>query len=154
MKRTPLARKTPLKATSALSSGTALKRSRIAPMSQKRRAAKPTVAVVAAQEAWFRATQADPVCASCRVPVASRGRVQGHHVVPRAYVKRHGGDEWDLRNRMTVCEEHHMAHHHGSVRQRLGLALLTEAHWEFARDLLGDHAEEYLAKRYWKPVLD
>lgn len=146
MKRSRLDRKSGLKTGSG-----ALKRSAIKPISQKRRARPADLAAVAAREAWFLATLADRVCACGCGQV---GSMDGHHVVLKSHVRKLGGDVWDLRNRLSVFHDHHMAHHHGGEQQRLRLAVLRPENLVFARELLGERAEEYLAKHYRRSELD
>lgn len=138
-------KRTPLKRTSGLSGDGELKRTRLKPISDKRREAKPTADVVARQEAWFLATLADRVCACGCGQV---GAMDGHHVVLKSHVRKRGGDVWDLRNRLSVFHDHHMAHHHGSDAQKIPLSALRQENVEFARELLGDRADDYLARHY------
>lgn len=149
MKRSPLTRKMPLSKqaslarTTALKGGGELKRTPLSPQSAKHveasRKASP------ARAAWARAADHPEACAAC-------GRVQerchGHHVTYRQHVRKHGGEEYDLRNRMPLCTTHHHRHHHGLEADRLPLSLLTEEHWQFARELLGDRAPGFLARYY------
>jgi hypothetical protein len=70
-----------------------------------------------------------------------------HHVIHAQHVEWAGGDVWDPRNRMVVCEQHH-ADHHARVCP-LSLADVPTSAFAFARDLLGGPtAYEYLLRRY------
>lgn len=102
-----------------------------------------------AAAAWY-AAAADR-CAYCDEP----GRVgiyglHQHHIVYRQTVLLHGGDEWDVRNALTLCNRCH-ARHHSSVRYRLPLALLPDPAFEFAVELLRHRARAYLMARYAGP---
>lgn len=147
MKRSPLKRTGGLKAGASV-----LKRTRIRARSAKVAAAvaAPSALEVAGRTAWHYATLADPLCASCGRAWA----IHGHHVVRAQDVRKFGGDVWDLRNRMSVCTECHLNHHHGSYRQRLTSTILTFDNLLFMRELLGDQASEYIAKHYRRDTLD
>lgn len=141
----PLARQASLARTSELKGGGELKRTPLAP-----RSTKQGVRVEASREAraaWARAGDLPEVCAACGRQTACAG----HHVLYAQFVRKFGGDEYDLRNRMAVCHHEHHRHHHGLEADRLPLSLLTDEHWQFARELLGDRAPEFLA-RYYRPA--
>lgn len=147
MKRSALVRKSGLnQGTKGLKRGdSALKRTRIAPVSAKRAAAGPSPADIAGREAWAAATAADPRCACC----GRGGRMHGHHVVLARHVRKHGGDVWDLRNRLSVAPACHLAHHESSGRHRIALSVLRPENVQFAVGLLGEEAaREYLDRHY------
>lgn len=123
-----------------------LKRSRLNPRSKKRAAAvaDPGEDELAGRLAWHQATLFDPGCKPC-----GRGRhVHGHHVVRAQDVRKAGGNVWDLRNRLSVCTECHLNHHHGSHRQRIAFEELMPENVEFARELFGDDTLAYFARHY------
>lgn len=64
-----------------------------------------------------------------------QGRVQSHHVVEKAKLKRIGRFDllWDRRNRMRVCTWRHERHTSGF--ERIPLALVPAAARAFAREL-------------------
>lgn len=131
----------------ALKRGTsALKRSRINPRSAKRAAAvaEPDPAELAGREAWHHATVRDRRCACC----GKRGHVHGHHVILARHVRQRGGDVWDLRNRLSLGDDCHLNHHHGGARQKIPQSALRPENVEFARELLGVDAQDYLDKHY------
>lgn len=70
-----------------------------------------------------------------------------HHIVYRQHVRVAGGDEWDPRNALTMCDSCHMSHHRrGRV---LPLAALPDSAFAFAAGTLGaGPAYEYLRRRY------
>lgn len=77
-------------------------------------------------------------CAQCH------GRaVQLHHVLYRQHVPRELLH--DSRNLLPLCVDCH-ANHHGI--HSLSLRLLTDANYEFAREVKGAAAYDYLRKRY------
>lgn len=80
-------------------------------------------------------------CASCRLYPAQ----VTHHVVLEQYLK--GPDKWRLENAMALCHACHSAHHspNGPRVRRLDL---TEAHLNFASEVLGGMAGSYFARRY------
>lgn len=136
-------KRVPLKRGSGLSRGSVLKRTLLKPVSDKRRATAPDPVVEAARRAWHLATLADRVCAcGC----GREGMVEGHHVVYRQQVRKYGGDEWDLRNRLSIAPRCHARHHMGA--KKIPLSALRKANVEFARDLLAERADEYLARHY------
>lgn len=71
-----------------------------------------------------------------------------HHIVYRQAVCREGGDEWDPRNALTLCERCH-ASHHGRGRWVVPVWVLSDDALAFAVELLGRPAAfEYLRRRY------
>lgn len=85
-------------------------------------------------------------CEHCGRP----GRTTGHHVVREQDVRRLGGDVWDLRNRLNVLHDCHMAHHQGATWQKIPQTVLRAENVLFARELLGERAQEYLDRHYPK----
>jgi 5-methylcytosine-specific restriction endonuclease McrA len=84
-------------------------------------------------------------CALCGGPGGELGIVL-HHVVYRQHVRVERGDEWDPRNAMPLCNSCHMSHHRrGRV---IPLSKLPDLAYEFAGELLGRAAYDYLARRY------
>lgn len=118
-----------------------LKQTRLASRSEKKQATIADPALDAAREAWHRATLADGVCACCGL----RGQMHGHHAVSRQHVRKRGGDEWDLRNRLSLRPACHMAHHAG---RKIDQSKLRPENVAFARELLGEAAQEYLDRHY------
>jgi cytochrome c553 len=47
---------------------------------------------------------------------------------------------------MAVCADCHERHHNAS--RRIPLSRLSSTHLEFAREVLGDYADDYLARYY------
>lgn len=69
-----------------------------------------------------------------------------HHVVYEQHVKREGGDRWDPRNALRLCVSCHSSHHRrGRV---VPLVALRDENYEFAAELLGSAAYDYLRRRY------
>jgi hypothetical protein len=82
-------------------------------------------------------------CALC-------GRRKGltqHHVVYEQHVRKHGGDPFDPRDGLTVCLDEHNRHHDGSA-WKIPVARLRPDNLQFALELLGDYAADYLARHY------
>lgn len=91
---------------------------------------------------WYAALRGIRGCASC----GGRIGLVLHHVVYRQHVRARGGDEWDPRNALALCDPCHAAHHRrGRV---LPVSLLPAAALIFASELLGEAAENYLARYY------
>lgn len=100
-----------------------------------------------AERRWYTASGDRCAHPTCRTPV--RG-LQLHHIVYRQHVRKEGGDEWDPRNGLTLCVACHVSHHkYGRV---FPLILLPEVALEFAFDLLGPAAGNYLPRRYSGPA--
>jgi hypothetical protein len=79
----------------------------------------------------------------CMTPFA----IDQHHVVYRQEVRREGGDIWDGRNALALCDSCHSRHHARSAV--FPIAALRDENFEFARELLGGpKAYEYLRRRY------
>lgn len=73
-----------------------------------------------------------------------------HHVVYQQHVRDAGGDLWDVRNSLTLCDGMHGCHgrHHNRMRP-VRLTVLPDVAFEFAVELLGTGpAYEYLRRRY------
>lgn len=66
------------------------------------------------------------------------------------HVRAAGGDVFDLRNRLSVLHACHMGHHTGSAWQKIAQSQLRPENVEFARELLGDGAQDYLDRHYPK----
>lgn len=69
-----------------------------------------------------------------------------HHVIYEQVVRRVGGDIYDPRNSLTLCDVHHAKHHKRS--EPLTLDLVPDAAFEFAADLLGP-GKAYNELRRW-----
>lgn len=69
-----------------------------------------------------------------------------HHVVYRQHVRREGGDEWDPRNALPLCDSCHSRHHRRS--RVIALSVLPASALEFASELLGAYAFDYLRRYY------
>jgi 5-methylcytosine-specific restriction endonuclease McrA len=91
----------------------------------------------------FKWSVSGQACAGC-------GRfsyAHAHHVVYRQFVPVELA--WDERNAMPACVVGNNCHgNHHSAARRLPLSALTDANWEFAREVLGDSAEDWLRRRY------
>lgn len=128
LKRTPLARKTPL-----------ARRHRI----RVHRKPKP----IEPGQIEFKLVR-HGICRVCHVV----GLVRRHHIIYEQVVRREGGDPWDPRNGMWVgiegmtCDCHERQH---NASQRIPESLLSVAAREFAVELLGeDRAADYLRRLY------
>lgn len=84
---------------------------------------------------------------SCTYCARQRSRLTQHHVIYVQRLRVLKADVWDPRNRMTVCNDAHMAHH---KRASVILTLdLPDSAYAFARDVMGaGAAHEYLSRRY------
>lgn len=75
-------------------------------------------------------------------------RVVSHHTVYEQEVRRRDRSLiWDVRNRTPICGRDHMRHHDDSP-WKIPLAKLPDAAIEFAIDLLGPFAYDYLRRHY------
>ena len=85
----------------------------------------------------------------CRNPECrgTGNRHHQHHAVYRQQVRRHGGDEWDPRNALLLCDSCHLRHHNRCPA--LPATVLRSENIAFAVELLGAPAAyEYLRRRY------
>jgi hypothetical protein len=80
----------------------------------------------------------------CRACGSREGRFHAHHVIYRQHIDE--AVRWDARNAMAVCADCHERHHNAS--RRIPLSRLSSTHLEFAREVLGDYADDYLARYY------
>lgn len=72
--------------------------------------------------------------------------VQLHHVVYQQHVRNRGGDLTDARNLLALCYDCHRRHHNRVAP--IPRASLPDAAVEFAEELLGDYANDYLGRYY------
>lgn len=106
----------------------------------KKGAANPNFKGDEADKIRWRSQAAD-ACAVC----GSSDRLQLHHVVYEQNVRRAGGNPWDPRDSLTTCIRCHCGHHHGSG---ITLMLLRDENFDFAFELLGAAAYDYLRRHY------
>jgi hypothetical protein len=95
----------------------------------------------AAKRRWF-ASKAK-ACLMC----GTTRRLQIHHVVFEQHVRAEGGDPWDPRDGVTLCLACHVSTHKAG-RKPLALWMLPDAAIEFAAELYGPGAYDYLRRRY------
>jgi hypothetical protein len=74
-------------------------------------------------------------------------RLAQHHVVYEQHVRNEGGDCHDGRNALCLCDSCHMSHHRRGTRV-VPLEVLRDCNFEFAGELLGPAAYDYLRRRY------
>lgn len=73
-------------------------------------------------------------------------KLDEHHVVYRQHIRSHGGDEWNPRDALLLCAACHQSHHkRGRV---LPLVALRDENYEYAFELLGPAAYDYLRRYY------
>ena len=94
----------------------------------------------------------------CEICDARGSYTSLHHVVYEQHVRDAGGDVWDPRNSLTVCDGPFSCHtrHHSRMRP-IRLDALPDSAYEFAAELFGSGAAyEYLRRRYFgdDPRLD
>lgn len=92
------------------------------------------------REGWYESLQW--YCHLC----GQKNGLVNHHVIYRAEVQRCGGDVWDSRNAITLCSQCHEKHH--SRHTVICLAALRNENIEFAFELKGSAAYNYLTRRY------
>lgn len=99
----------------------------------------------AGEAVWYAAGERE-----CRHPSCpgQRDVLALHHVVYRQEVERVGGEVWDPRNSLTLCDGCHSSHHRRGSRI-VPLSVLRDENYEYAAELLGrEAAYEYLRRRY------
>lgn len=82
----------------------------------------------------------------CRVTGCNDTAGPAHHVVYQQHLDDYGGDPGDSRNALSLCPVHHERHH--KAARRVKLAELRPENLEFARELLGPYADDYIATYY------
>lgn len=82
----------------------------------------------------------------CNGPGCTNRAVHQHHVVYAQEVRRRGGDLKDRRNLLALCWRCHMDHH--ARTDVLPLTVLGDVHIDYAIELLGAYAFDYLERRY------
>jgi transcription initiation factor TFIIIB Brf1 subunit/transcription initiation factor TFIIB len=83
---------------------------------------------------------------TCRVTGCNERKAHDHHVVKQQHLDDYGGDPADPRNALALCHVHHERHH--KAKRRIRLSELRPENLEFARELLGDYADDYIAREY------
>lgn len=81
----------------------------------------------------------------CRVCLMKRA-AHTHHVFYEGELRRRGLPKYDHANLMALCVDCHFNHHNGS--KRIPLSLLTEENLEYAFNILGAYAYDWLRRRY------
>ena len=77
----------------------------------------------------------------------SADRLHRHHILLERLVRRAGGDPWALVNSMLLCQRCHLNHHAAS--HRIPMEKVSDAAVEFAADLIGqDIAYLYFTTHY------
>jgi hypothetical protein len=74
------------------------------------------------------------------------GAFQAHHVVERQELKRRGLPEWDPRNALRLAPRAH--DRHTLAVRRVKTKELTDDNIEYAFEVLGDAAQDYLRRYY------
>ena len=64
--------------------------------------------------------------------------LHGHHVIERQAFVRAGLDEWDLRNRMNLCERCHFEHTYGQANRKIPVEKIPEVALAYAVSVLGE----------------
>lgn len=105
------------------------------------RACQPTPVVNPKRFKSGQSTCQHPDCTS-----GKRERLAEHHVVYKQEVRRRKGDVSDPRDALRLCNSCHPAHHHRS--RPVPLAALRDENYEFAFELMGVAAFDYLRRRY------
>lgn len=100
----------------------------------------------AGETRWRQALGPRCMAPGCTTPYGERQPLFLHHICYRQHVRNAGGDVWDPRNALTICNSCHSRHHKRA--QTLPLTCLPDAAFEFAFELLGSAAEVYLRRYY------
>lgn len=113
--------------------------------------AKPTRAEIRLlrerKRAFLEAARGQCVCAAC----GATDSFDAHHVLYRQHLRDIGFDEWDARNALRLCDRYsrrrcHPRHHaRGTV---VRLAVLTDENIDYAFEVLGPYAADYLRRHY------
>lgn len=82
----------------------------------------------------------------CQHPNCHKPKVHDHHVVYEQHVERMGGDTWDPGNALGVCFDCHGTHH--KQIKKLPISCLHNRNFDFAYELMGLSASDYLRRRY------
>jgi hypothetical protein len=72
---------------------------------------------------------------------------QAHHIIYEQHVKKEGWPKYDDRNALRLCNACHARHHDGTTF-RIPLAVIPTCAIEYAREVLGDYANDYLMRHY------
>lgn len=88
-------------------------------------------------------SQATDACVVC----GSSDRLHLHHVVYDQHVRSQGGNRWDPADSLTLCIGCH-CRHHANPNWALPRTYLRDENYEFAFELMGPAAYDYLRRRY------
>lgn len=139
------------KRTKGLSRGKGLSRSSGRMRSGKRRVEPPTPEEAAQDHAdrmaFKMAAAAQVICAVCR----RGGSFDAHHVIEKQELERRGLWKWDPRGAMRLCKGAlgcHDQHTYKGGESRVPLAKLSMANIDYAFEVLGAFAYDYLRRRY------
>jgi hypothetical protein len=81
----------------------------------------------------------------CRMCLMKRA-VHSHHIFYEAELRDRGLPRYDQANLMALCLDCHFNHHNGS--RRISLTLLTDENLDYAFNILGAYAYDWLGRRY------
>jgi hypothetical protein len=82
----------------------------------------------------------------CAVTGQGGRAYHAHHAVRVQDVRAHGGDPHDPRNALRLAAQAHLDHHSGA--HRIALTALTDQNIEYAFELMGPRAFDYLRRHY------
>ncbi len=134
-----LTRKAELKRSTPLSRGSPPKRS----VPPKRRRRRLSAGERREKQRFQEHAATQKRCANCR----STGAWHAHHAgVYEQTLKRLGLPLWDPANALRLCLACHAKHH--SPNHKLPLSVLRAQNIRYALDVLGEHAYDYLRRRY------
>lgn len=94
------------------------------------------------------AAAAQVVCAVCR----RGGSFDAHHVIEKQELERRGLWKWDTRGALRLCKGAlgcHDQHTYKGGDSRVPLAKLTSTNIDYAFEVLGAFAYDYLKRRYY-----
>lgn len=104
---------------------------------------------VATGTEFWAAARAQRACAGCGVIT---GGWDAHHVVERQELKRRHEPQFDARNALRLCNERAPGENchgaHTSAMRRVKLTDLRVENLDYAFEILGPFAHDYLARRY------
>lgn len=98
-------------------------------------------------EKQFQYDWSHAVLRGARCAVCGEKATDAHHVVYKRDLKERGLFVWDARDGLALCRDCHDGHHY-SPQAVVLLVHLTDASVQYAFEVLGAYAYDYLLRRY------
>lgn len=82
---------------------------------------------------------------ACAVKGCRNKDFDPHHAILEQHLRDRGLPRYDARNSLRLCRDHHFGHH---GTKKLPTTVLTQVNIDYAAEVLGDFAYDYITRRY------